>query len=60
MHVTENSLKENPEMVEKQLKNKYVTYMFFKTYWMTKILFQSWKQMKNLGYTSWVYSGSGT
>jgi hypothetical protein len=47
-------------MVEKQLKNKYVTYMFFKTYWMTKILFQSWKQMKNLGYTSWVYSGSGT
>jgi hypothetical protein len=30
MHVTENSLKNNPHMVEKQLKNIYVTYMFLR------------------------------
>jgi hypothetical protein len=30
MHVTENSLKNNPAMVEKQLKNTHVTYMFLR------------------------------
>lgn len=30
MHVAENSLKNNPDMVEKQLKNTYVTYMFLR------------------------------
>lgn len=57
MHVTEKSLKNNPNMVEKQLKNTYVIHMFLR-HILNDLNFIS--KLEANEKPSWVYSGSGS